>query len=162
MQRYREVSAQIMSIFSGYTDLIEQLSVDEAFLDVTQVTALGPTATDLAQTIRHEIVNTTGLTASAGVSYNKFLAKIASDIHKPNGLTVIRPEEALSFLDRLPIGKFYGVGKVTEKKMIQLGIRTGKELRQFTKDDLNRYFGKSGIFFYNIVRGIDNRPIKPN
>lgn len=161
MSRYKEVSETIMSIFAEYTEIIEPLSVDEAFLDVTVNHKNNPSATRLAENIRRHIYSQTGLTASAGVSYNKFLAKIASDLQKPNGLSVILPNEALSFLDNLPIGKFFGVGKVTEKKMHTLGILSGKELRKFSKEDLIFHFGKSGAFFFDIVRGLDDRPVKP-
>lgn len=160
MWRYKEMSQEIMAIFFEFTDMVEPLSVDEAFLDVTNNTENNPSATRLAETIRKQIYKKTGLTASAGVSYNKFLAKVASDINKPNGQSVIPPDQAISFLDRLPIGKFFGVGRVTEKKMLNLGIRSGKHLREFSKEDLIFHFGKSGAFLFNIVRGIDERPVK--
>jgi len=162
MHRYKEISAHIMQIFSYYTDLIEPLSLDEAFLDVTVNSMNNPSATRLAEVIRSRILQETQLTASAGVSYNKFLAKIASDLNKPNGLSVILPKDALTFLDTLPVGKFFGVGKVTEKKMFNLGIRFGRDLRQFSKEDLIFHFGKSGAFFYDIVRGNDNRDVQPS
>jgi DNA polymerase IV len=161
MWRYREVSQQVMGIFQEITSLVEPLSLDEAFLDVTQNTLNNPSATRLAEIIRQKIKKDTGLTASAGVSYNKFLAKIASDLHKPDGLSIILPEHALSFLDNLPVGKFFGVGRVTEQKMARLGIIVGKDLRRFSKDDLIYHFGKTGSFYYNIVRGIDDRPVRP-
>ena len=160
MWRYQEISAKVMRIFTQYTKLIEPLSVDEAYLDVTENIQNNPSATRLAEIIRKHIFHETGLTASAGVSYNKFLAKIASDLKKPDGLSVILPEEAITFLDELPIGKFHGVGKVTEKKMNNLRIMCGKHLRQFSKADLILHFGKSGAFFHSIVRGIDDRPVK--
>lgn len=160
MYRYKEISGQVMEIFTYYTEMVEPLSVDEAFLDVTQNKKNMTSATWIAEDIRKQIRKDTGLTASAGVSYNKFLAKIASDLHKPDGLSVIRPEEAISFLDSLPVGKFYGVGRVTEKKMHNLGIRYGRHLRQFSKEDLVFHFGKTGAFYYSIVRGIDDRPVK--
>ncbi len=159
MWRYKEVSQEVMAIFYDYTDLVEPLSVDEAFLDVTKNTKNNPSATRLAVSIRKQIFKKTGLTASAGVSYNKFLAKVASDINKPNGQSVIPPDQAISFLNSLPIGSFFGVGKVTKKKMESLGIRYGKHLREFAKENLILHFGKSGAFFYNIVRGIDERPV---
>ncbi len=161
MWRYREVSQMVMEIFREITNLVEPLSLDEAFLDVTINTLKNPSATRLAELIRQRIKKDTGLTASAGVSYNKFLAKIASDLKKPDGLSIILPENGLSFLDNLPVGKFFGVGKVTEQKMARLGINVGKDLRRFSKDDLIYHFGKTGSFYYNIVRGIDNRPVKP-
>ncbi len=162
MARYKQVSAQVMAVFSDFTDLVEPLSLDEAFLDVTENKMEAASATRLAQCIRQRIFSETGLTASAGVSYNKFLAKIASDLNKPDGLSVIPPEEALHFLDRLSVAKFHGVGKVTEKKMANLGIHTGRDLRRFSKEDLLRHFGKTGAFFYDIVRGRDNRPVCPD
>ncbi len=165
MHRYKEVSALIMKIFRSYSDTIEQLSVDEAFLDITdslKKSSHTTYASCLAREIRKDILKTTGLTASAGISYNKFLAKVASDINKPNGQFTILPEDAPAFLDNLPIRKFYGVGKVTEKKMLELGIQTGKELRQWDRDSLVFHFGKAGIFLYNICRGIDERPVEPS
>lgn len=159
MARYREVSHIIMDIFCYFTDIIEPLSVDEAFLDVTTNKLQQPSATRLAEIIRQKIHSETGLTASAGVSYNKFLAKIASDLDKPNGLSVILPDDAYEFLGELPIGKFYGVGKVTEQKMRNIGIKNGKDLRQFSKEDLLFHFGKTGAFYYDMVRGKDNRPV---
>lgn len=162
LDRYREVSGEIMNIFQEYTDLIEPLSLDEAFLDVTENKNGNPSASLLAREICQRIVDQTGLTASAGVSCNKFLAKVSSDINKPNGITVITPDQAVPFLDKLPVGKFFGVGKVTEQKMNQLGIKTGLHLRQFSREDLIYQFGKSGSFFYDIVRGIDTRPVEPS
>ena len=162
MWRYREISQKVMKIFQDITTQVEPLSLDEAFLDVTTNALGNPSATQLAEIIRQKIKKDTGLTASAGVSYNKFLAKIASDLKKPNGLSIILPENAISFLDNLPVGKFFGVGKVTELKMASLGIIFGKDLRRFNKDDLIYHFGKTGTFYYNIVRGKDDRPVKPH
>ncbi len=161
MERYKEVSVKLMKILKEYTSLVEPLSVDEAFLDVTQNNHNEPSATVLAERIRNHIYKQLNLTASAGVSFNKFLAKIASDLDKPNGLTTIPPEKAIEFLDVLPIGKFYGVGKVTEKKMQHLGIKTGYDLRQWKEANLLFHFGKAGSFLYNCVRGIDNRRVEP-
>lgn len=158
-ERYRQVSHEIMAIFRQYSDMVEPLSVDEAFLDVTENKKKIPSATWTAQTICREIFATTGLTASAGVSYNKFLAKVASDENKPNGITVITPEEAIRFICRLPVRKFYGVGRVTEKKMHGLGIKTGADLVSYEQNELVGLFGKAGAFFYDIVRGVDNRPV---
>ena len=158
--RYQEVSQQIMAIFRQYTDLVEPLSLDEAFLDLSVNKKNIPSATWTAEAIRAEIVKETGLTASAGVSCNKFLAKVASDINKPDGITVITPDQALPFIRSLPVRKFYGVGKVTEKRMHGLGIKTGADLERFPLEELIKFFGKAGTFFYNIVRGIDNRPVQ--
>ncbi len=158
---YRYVSKQIRDIFYSYTDLVEPLSLDEAFLDVTVNKKDIPSATRIAQLIRKEIFQKTELTASAGVSFNKFLAKVASDENKPNGITVIPPDRADDFIDRLPIRKFHGVGQATEKKMRELGIRTGRDLKAFRKEDLIRYFGKSGNYFYAIAHGQDERPVNP-
>lgn len=161
MTRYQEVSHQIMAIFRRYTALVEPLSVDEAFLDVSENSLREPSATRLAETIRAEIRAVTGLTASAGVSYNKFLAKIASGHRKPDGLTVIPPEQAQAFIAALPIGKFYGVGRVTEQKMRAQGIHSGAELLRFSREQLVGLFGKTGHFFYSMARGIDQRPVEP-
>ncbi|MGI6655983.1 MAG: DNA polymerase IV [Desulfobulbus sp.] len=161
MEYYREISREIMGIFHSYTPLVEPLSVDEAFLDVTCNLVEEPSATRLAQSIRTAIREATGLTASAGVSYNKFLAKIASAQNKPDGLTVIAPDQAKDFLASLPIGKFYGVGRVTEQKMHDHGIRTGSDLLRFSQEELTRLFGKTGRFFYEIARGRDIRPVTP-
>lgn len=160
MNRYRQVSLHIHQIFKQYTDLVEPLSLDEAFLDITQNLKNQESATILAHDICGQIVRETGLTASAGVSCNKFVAKIASDINKPNGITVVLPHEIPDFLGSLPIGKFFGVGKVTEKKMIAFGIRTGSDLRSHTREELVEHFGKHGMFYYDIVRGKDPRPVK--
>jgi DNA polymerase-4 len=160
--RYTEVSANIHEIFREYTDLIEPLSIDEAFLDVTEDKKSIGSATLIAKRIRNEIKSRTGLTASAGVSVNKFLAKIASDINKPDGLFLIKPEEAEKFIEELSVEKFYGIGKVTAQKMHKLGIHTGADLKKWDLAALVRNFGKTGVFFYNIVRGIDERPVEPD
>lgn len=161
MTRYKEMSRQIMTLFHQYTDLVEPLSVDEAFLDVTANPLGEPSATRMAARIRREIRTATGLTASAGVSYNKFLAKIASGYQKPDGLTVIAPAQAQEFLAVLPIGKFYGVGRVTEGRMHSHGIHTGADLLRFSREELTALFGKVGGFFYDMARGIDTRPVSP-
>ena len=160
--RYTEISGNIMEIFRDYTDIIEPLSIDEAFLDVTSDKKKIGSATVIAKSIREEIKARTGLTASAGVSVNKFLAKIASDINKPDGLFVIKPGDAEKFIEELPVGKFYGIGKVTAEKMHRLGIHKGSDLKNWEMADLVRNFGKAGVFFYNIVRGIDERPVEPD
>lgn len=161
-QRYREVSQQIRSVFFEYTDLVEPLSLDEAFLDVTTNKKGLKSATLIAEEIRKKIFDTTGLTASAGISINKFLAKIASDYHKPNGQMTINPEEVLNFLERLEVKKFFGVGKVTCQKMYRLGIFTGKDLREKDLAFLEKHFGNSGQHYFNISRGISNAPVAPN
>jgi len=162
LPRYKEISSQIMSIFHQYTHLVEPLSLDEAFLDVTTNTMNNPSATILANHICNHISKELDLTASAGVSFNKFLAKIASDLNKPNGVSTISPDQAIGFLSALPIRKFFGVGKVTEKKMTQLGIETGNDLRQWDAEKLILHFGKSGQFLYNVVRARDRREVQPN
>jgi DNA polymerase-4 len=159
---YRSVSRQVRDIFYQYTSLVEPLSLDEAYLDVSKNYMDDPSALSLAKKITSQIAAETALTCSAGVSYNKFLAKIASDLHKPNAISMIRPENAIGFLMRLDIEKFYGVGKVTARKMKSLGIQTGKDLMQWSKLDLAKRFGKQGIFYYDIVRGIDNRAVIPD
>lgn len=161
-QRYREVSQQIRSVFFEYTDLVEPLSLDEAFLDVTTNKKGLKSATLIAEEIRKKIFDTTGLTASAGISINKFLAKIASDYHKPNGQMTINPEEVLNFLERLEVKKFFGVGKVTCQKLYRLGIFTGKDLREKDLAFLEKHFGNSGQHYFNISRGISNAPVAPN
>ena len=158
--RYKEISNKIRSIFYDYTDLVEPLSLDEAYLDVTQNKKGNPSATLIAQEIRKRIYNEVGLTASAGISVNKFVAKIASDYNKPNGQTTVNPDEVLSFLEELPIRKFYGVGKVTTEKMYQLGIFTGLDLKNKSEEFLEKHFGKSGKFYYSVVRGIHNSEVK--
>ena len=160
--RYKEISAQIQNIFYEYTDLVEPLSLDEAYLDVTVNKKGNPSATLLAQEIRQRIFDTVGLTASAGISVNKFVAKIASDYNKPNGQKTVKPEEVIPFLEQLAIRKFYGVGKVTTEKMYQLGIFTGLELKNKSLEFLEKHFGKSGNFYYNVVRGIHNSEVKSN
>lgn len=159
-EAYKAVSKKIREIFSRYTDLIEPLSLDEAYLDVSECKLDYQYATDIAAAIKQDIVKETELTASAGVSYCKFIAKIASDIDKPDGLTVIKPKQAIAFLETLEIEKFYGVGKVTARKMKAKGIHTGLDLKGWSKLDLATHFGKSGRFYYDIVRGIDDRPVK--
>jgi DNA polymerase-4 len=161
-ERYKEISKKIHTIFHEYTDLVEPLSLDEAYLDVTHNKKGNPSATLLAQEIRLRILNEVGLTASAGISVNKFVAKIASDYNKPNGQKTVNPEEVLSFLEVLPIRKFYGVGKVTTEKMYQLGIFTGLELKNKSLEFLSTHFGKSGAFYYHVVRGVHNSEVKPD
>lgn len=160
--RYKEISKKIHAIFFDYTDLVEPLSLDEAYLDVTQNKKGNPSATLLAQEIRMRILNEVGLTASAGISVNKFVAKIASDYHKPNGQKTVNPDEVIPFLEELPIRKFYGVGKVTTEKMYQLGIFTGLELKSKSIEFLSTHFGKSGAFYYQVVRGIHTSEVKPD
>lgn len=157
---YRAVSRQIMNIFYEYTDLVEPLSLDEAFLDVTNNHKNIVSATKIAEEIKQRIYEETHLTASAGVSYNKFLAKIASDINKPNGLCVIKPKDAERFIESLAIEQFFGVGKVTARRMHQLGIKTGWDLKQRTEQQLVSYFGKAGHIYYQNVRGIDDRAVE--
>ncbi len=160
---YQSVSAQIREIFCEYTDLVEPLSLDEAFLDVTQNHKGMNSATLIAQEIRQNIYERTNkLTASAGVSFNKFLAKVASDFNKPNGITVVPPDAAPEFIDKLPIRKFFGVGRVTEGKMLGLGIKTGADLKKYEKRQLLRLFGKAGGYYYDIAHGLDDRPVQPN
>jgi DNA polymerase IV len=159
---YKEVSGQIREIFAEYTTLIEPLSLDEAYLDVTENFKNMEIATEIATEIREKIFNKTGLTASAGISYNKFLAKTASDINKPNGQFVIKPSQAEAFVLTLPIHKFYGIGKVTAEKMQVLGIQSGKELREQSLVFLTRNFGKIGQYFYDISRAIDHRAVEPH
>ena len=159
--RYKEISNKIRKIFYEYTDLVEPLSLDEAYLDVTQNKKGNPSATLIAQEIRKRIYNEVGLTASAGISINKFVAKIASDYNKPNGQKTVNPDEVVAFLEELPIRKFYGVGKVTTEKMYQLGIFTGFDLKNKSEEFLEKHFGKSGSFYFNVVRGIHNSEVKP-
>ncbi|MGK4566734.1 DNA polymerase IV [Flavobacterium sp. 3HN19-14] len=160
-ERYKEISQKIRNIFFEYTDLVEPLSLDEAYLDVTQNKKGNPSATLIAKEIRKRILEETGLTASAGISVNKFVAKIASDFNKPNGQKTVNPDEVIPFLEELPIRKFYGVGKVTTEKMYQLGIFTGLDLKNKPLDFLEKHFGKSGTYYYHIVRGIHNSEVKP-
>jgi len=159
-EAYREASNQIREIFWRYASEVEPLSLDEAYLDVTYTESFNGSATLIAKAIKAEILTETGLTASAGVSYNKFLAKIASDMDKPNGLYLIRPEQGQAFVNQLPIGKFHGIGPATEAKMKNLGIYTGKDLRQKSLPELSERFGKSGQYYYNISRAIDERPVR--
>lgn len=161
-ERYREISQRIREVFLEYTDLVEPLSLDEAYLDVTQNKKGNPSASLIAKEIRQKIFDRTGLTASAGISINKFIAKVASDYNKPNGQKTVNPDEVLEFLEKLPIGKFYGVGKVTEEKMYQLGIFTGADLKLKTVEYLTDHFGKSGAYYYHVVRGIHNGQVKPD
>jgi DNA polymerase-4 len=159
---YVEASKIIREVFYDYTDLVEPLSLDEAFLDVTKNFKNNPSATLIAQEIRAKIYRETKLSSSAGVSYNKFLAKVASDVNKPNGLFVITPGEALEFLEKLPVRRFFGIGRVTEEKMFSLGVKTGADLLKLSKPELLKLFGKAGEYYYSIVRGIDNRPVEPS
>lgn len=161
-ERYSEISKIIRKIFYEYTDLVEPLSLDEAYLDVTQNKKGNPSASLLAQEIRKRIFEETGLTASAGISINKFVAKVASDYNKPNGQKTVNPDEVEPFLEALDIRKFYGIGKVTAERMYQFGIYTGKDLKNRSLDFLEQHFGKSGTHYYYIVRGIHNSPVKPN
>ena len=161
-ERYKELSLKIREIFYEYTDLVEPLSLDEAYLDVTENKKGNPSANIIAKEIREKIYKVTGLRASAGISINKFIAKVASDINKPNGQKTIHPEEVIDFLEELPVNKFHGVGKVTAGKMYNLGIFIGNDLKKKTLEDLVRVFGKSGTHYYNIVRGIHNSVVKPN
>ncbi len=157
---YRAVSARIREVFSEHTDLIEPLSLDEAYLDVTQNRLNIASATTIAEMIRSKILLVTGLTASAGISYNKFLAKMASDQNKPNGQFVITPRHGPAFVETLPVKKFHGVGPATAAKMEALGIETGADLRAKSLTFLQQHFGKSGAWYYNISRGIDDRPVR--
>jgi DNA polymerase-4 len=159
---YRAVSNQIREIFAHYTPLIEPLSLDEAYLDVSDSLCRLPTASEIATEIRARIFAETGLTASAGVSYNKFLAKLASDMRKPNGQYVIPPSRGAAFIEGLPVGKFHGVGPVTAEKLNALGIFTGADLRAKSLEFLERHFGKSGAWYYAIARGEDDRAVEPN
>ena len=159
---YKEVSQKVREIFHRHTDLVEPLSLDEAYLDVTEDKQQIGSAIDIASKIKHAIREELNLTASAGVSVNKFVAKIASDMNKPDGLTFIGPSAVESFMEQLPVEKFFGVGKVTADKMKRMGIHTGADLKLLSETDLLRYFGKSGRFFYHIVRGIDDRPVEPH
>ncbi|MBF6608085.1 MAG: DNA polymerase IV [Flavobacterium sp.] len=159
--RYREISLMIRRIFLDYTDLVEPLSLDEAYLDVTLNKVGNPSATLIAREIRCRILNETGLTASAGISINKFVAKIASDFNKPNGQKTVTADEVGNFLEELPIHKFHGVGKVTTEKMYQLGIFSGSDLKSKSIEFLESHFGKSGVDYFHIVRGIHNSEVKP-
>ncbi|MDX8388510.1 MAG: DNA polymerase IV [Ghiorsea sp.] len=159
-EAYREVSVIIREIFWRYGSQVEPLSLDEAYIDVTYTAAFDGSATRIAQAIREEIRAETGLVASAGVSYNKFLAKIASDMDKPDGLYVIKPEQGADFVATLPVGKFFGVGPATEKKMQQHEIYKGSDMLAWSLESLTKVFGKSASYYYNVVRGIDNRPVR--
>lgn len=159
---YRAISHQVRNIFFEYTDLVEPLSLDEAFLDVTENHKNIPYATQIAREIKKRIYDETSLTASAGVSFNKFLAKIASDYKKPNGLFVVKPADAESFVENLPVEEFFGVGKVTAQKMHQLGIKTGLDLKMKTEEQLVGIFGKAGHIYYQNARAIDDRIVDPN
>jgi DNA polymerase-4 len=157
---YKEVSRQIRTIFAEHTEIIEPLSLDEAYLDVTENIQGIPIATEIATLIRAKILSETGLTASAGISYNKFLAKLASDQRKPNGQFVITPKMGPSFVQDLPVGKFHGIGPATSAKMNGLGIFTGMDMRNQTLEFMTANFGKAGTYYYWISRGIDNRPVR--
>ncbi|MBB3595983.1 DNA polymerase-4 [Rhizobium sp. BK529] len=159
---YKTVSQQIRDIFAEYTPLIEPLSLDEAYLDVTQNLKGMAVATEIASEIRAKIKQVTGLNASAGISYNKFLAKMASDLNKPNGQAVITPRDGPVFVEALPVKKFHGVGPATAEKMRRLGINTGADLKEKTLEFLVQNFGKSGPYFFGIARGIDERQVKPD
>ncbi len=158
---YRAVSRTLRDIFNRYTELVEPLSLDEAYLDVTASDRCRGSATLIAQDIKRTILDETGLTASAGVSYNKFLAKIASDLDKPDGLHLITPDQGPGFIADLPVGRFHGVGRATESRMQALGIYKGADLRRWSLPALEQKFGKAGQHFYNIARGVDERPVMP-
>lgn len=159
---YKEVSRQIREIFRRYTDLIEPLSLDEAYLDVTEDKQNIGSAIEIAKLIRKAIKDELNLTASAGVSVNKFVAKIASDMNKPDGMTFIGPSKVERFVEKLPVTKFHGIGKVTAEKMKKMGIHTGGDLKKLTEHEMVKHFGKTGRFFYKIVRGIDTREVIPD
>lgn len=161
-ERYRELSNHIRAVFLEYTDLVEPLSLDEAYLDVTENKKGNPSASLVAREIRQKIFDRTGLTASAGISINKFIAKVASDYNKPNGQKTVNPEEVPEFLENLEIRKFYGVGKVTAEKMYRLGIFTGRDLKEKSEEFLNQHFGRSGEYYYHVVRGIHLSEVKPS
>ena len=161
-KRYHEVSDQIRKIFYEYTDKVEPLSLDEAYLDVTENKKGNPSASLIAKEIRKKIKEVTGLNASAGISTNKFIAKVASDINKPNGQKTVPPNEVIDFLEKLDIKKFFGVGKVTVQKMYRHGIFTGKDLKEKSKEYLDEHFGKSGRFYYQVVRGNHFSEVKPS
>lgn len=159
-EAYRAVSTIIREVFWNYASEVEPLSLDEAYLDVTYTSEFEGSATRIAQAIKREILDKTNLVASAGVSYNKFLAKVASDMDKPDGLYLIKPEQGAEFVAELAIGKFHGIGPATENKMNKLGIFTGKDLRAWEELDLIKQFGKSGRYYYSIARGVDERPVR--
>jgi DNA polymerase-4 len=156
---YKEVTDQIREIFYEYTDLVEPVSWDEAYLDVTENKKGMDSAEEMAKEILNKIKDRTGCTASAGVSFNKFLAKVGSDFHKPFGLTIITRDGAAEFIDNLPIRKFRGVGKATEKRMKDLGIDSGRDLKRYSRDELGKHFGKAGYYFYNMAHMIDSREV---
>lgn len=160
--RYKEISNQIRNIFLEYTDLVEPLSLDEAYLDVTFAKKGKPSATLIAKEIKQRIFNELKLTASAGVSYNKFLAKVASDVNKPNGIFVVTPAEAQEFIDNLEVRKFFGIGKVTAEKLNKNGIWFGRDLKKMDRFELVRLFGKAGDYYYKICRGEDDREVQPS
>jgi DNA polymerase-4 len=160
--RYREVSGVIREVFLEHTPLVERRSLDEAYLDVTEILKGLARASDIARAVRAEILARTGLTASAGVSYNKFLAKMASDMRKPNGMFVIPPERGPAFVERLEVARFHGVGPATAARMEALGIRTGRELRERSLAFLQEQFGEAGTHFHAIARGVNERPVVPN
>jgi DNA polymerase-4 len=159
---YKEASQKIREIFARYTDLIEPLSLDEAFLDVTHDKAGIGSAIEIAKAIKLAIKTELQLTASAGISINKFVAKTASDINKPDGLTFIGPSAIAVFMEKLPVEKFFGVGKVTAQKMKQMGLHTGEDLKKLAEEELVQHFGKAGRFYYQVVRGVDNRDVQPH
>lgn len=161
-EAYKEVSRKMHEIFARYTDLIEPLSLDEAYLDVTTDKQNIGSAIEIARQIKLAIKNELQLTASAGVSVNKFIAKIASDLRKPDGLAFIGPSKIQSFMEQLPVEKFHGVGKVTATKMKSMGLHTGLDLKKLSEQELVTFFGKAGRFYYHIVRGIDHREVDPN
>jgi DNA polymerase-4 len=161
-EKYRAVSRHIHEIFHRYTDQVEGLSLDEAYLDVTRNRIGSPSATRIAQAIRREIQAETGLTASAGVAANKFLAKVACEVKKPNGLFVIRPEDVPAFLPTLPVAKVPGIGEVTRRELAELGVTTCGDLQRLSLADLARRFGKRGEFFFRMARGLDDRPVVPH
>ena len=161
-EAYKEVSQQIRAVFHEFTDLVEPLSLDEAYLDVTHNKVNLPSATLIARDIKQKIKSLTQLTASAVVSYNKFLAKTASDMDKPDGLFVITPDKGSAFVEQLAVEKFFGIGKKTAEKMHSLGLFKGKDLQQYDEASLTRIFGKAGHYYYQICRGIDDREVIPN
>lgn len=162
MEKYRVASRQILSIYRGYTGLVEPLSLDEAYLDVTDASALHGSATAIAQQIRERIAETVGITASAGIAPNKFIAKIASDWNKPNGQFVVKPRQVDAFVAALPVAKLFGVGKVTAARLNRLGVETCGDLRTWPMADLVHHFGKFGDRLYELCRGIDERPVNPS
>lgn len=159
---YQKISDQIIDIFYDYTDAVQPVSLDEAYLDVTNISEDFNTTKRIAKEILDKIKEKTELTASAGISFNKFLAKVGSDFNKPNGITIITLENADDFIDNLPIDKFRGVGKVTQKKMIELGIKNGKDLKNFGFENLKKHFGKAGEYFFNCAIGVDEHDVKIN